>query len=231
MSTINFAARFEYLSAIETHWPEVLGSLRKKVFPVYLRCLESRGERLSVEKLRNLLNAPKRNRLPEMQPLAHAVRGWAKHFEFRDTWFRDVALQTMHGWDEGGAVSKWTYLPEELRPFQFQVNFGYWSPHLTSWTDYSRFADQKFSREKAAYRAAARKTWGEGSPSLSQHAVWTVLYQRDKSPAAIQRQHRKTTGRKVSTANILKCVHEFAAAAGLTLRGSKTRPPKNTTAG
>jgi hypothetical protein len=37
MSTINFAARFEYLSAIETHWPEVLGSLRKKVFPVYLR--------------------------------------------------------------------------------------------------------------------------------------------------------------------------------------------------
>jgi hypothetical protein len=39
MKTINFAARFDYISAIEAHWPQVLISLRERVFPVYLRCV------------------------------------------------------------------------------------------------------------------------------------------------------------------------------------------------
>jgi hypothetical protein len=33
--TINFAARFEYLSAIEAHWPDVMESLRLRAYPVY----------------------------------------------------------------------------------------------------------------------------------------------------------------------------------------------------
>jgi len=39
--TINFAARCEYLSAIELHWPEVMKSLRLDGFPVYRACLKA----------------------------------------------------------------------------------------------------------------------------------------------------------------------------------------------
>lgn len=41
---INFAARFEYLSAIEAHWPEVLKSLRDHTFPVYRACLGTESQ-------------------------------------------------------------------------------------------------------------------------------------------------------------------------------------------
>jgi hypothetical protein len=66
--------------------------------------------------------------------------------------------------------------------------------------------------------------WGEGQPKLSQSAVWTVLWQRGKSPEAIRTHYLKTTGKNVSLANIQLRVHAFADSAGLSLGTSKAGP-------
>jgi hypothetical protein len=39
--TINFAARCEYLSAIEVLWPDVMESLRLRAFPLYRKYFDS----------------------------------------------------------------------------------------------------------------------------------------------------------------------------------------------
>jgi hypothetical protein len=230
MNTINFAARFEYLSALEVHWPQVLSSLHKSVRPVYLRCFKSRGESAAMQKLAGLSEALRRGASPELEEVALAVRTWAEEFGFRDAWLQDVALQTMHSWVHGGDKAKWTYFPDELDMPKLQVDCGHWFPlrgflgHL-EWPEFKRLADATYRRAVAAYRALVRKQWGEAWPKLSQHAVWTVLFQRGESPGWIQLRRRSTTG-MVSLTNIMKCVHEFAAAAGLTLRAQKAGRPR-----
>jgi hypothetical protein len=232
--TINFAARFEYIGALEVDWPQVMTSLQEKVLPVYRRCLESRGESLALQTLVGLSDALGRGASPELQQVALAVRTWAEEHGFRDAWLEDVAVQSMHSWAHGGAESKWTYFPEDLVIPKFQVDFGHWFPvrgftGYAEWPQFKGGADRKYRRERAAYRARVRKVWGVGYSKLGQHAVWTVLWQRGRSPEAIQLKHFRTTRQKVSDSNISKCVHEFAAAAGLSLRVNKRGVPRNTT--
>jgi hypothetical protein len=59
---INFAARFEYLSAIEAHWPEVLKSLRDHTFPVYRACWERNPKSLALQTLARLSKASRNTR-------------------------------------------------------------------------------------------------------------------------------------------------------------------------
>lgn len=219
--TINFAARFEYVAALEVHWPQVMTSLQENILPVYRRCLESTGESLALQTLTGLCDALGRGASPELQQVALAVRTWAEEHGFRDAWLEDVAVQSMHGWAHDGAESKWTYFPEELVIPKFQVDFGHWFPGNAEWPKYKRIADRTYRCERAAYRARVRKVWGVGYSKLGQQAVWTVLWQRGGSPEAIQLKHFRTTGQKVSVSNIQKCVHEFAASAGLSLRVNK----------
>jgi hypothetical protein len=219
--TINFAARCEYLSAIEVHWPDVIKSLRLSVFPVYRACLETFVPSITLQSLAGLSDAVDRGAPSEINQVALAVRKWAEMHGFRDAWLRDVALQSMHNWARGGIKFKWTYLPEELGPVKFQPDFGYWIPFYTKWPEFKRLTDARYRRALALYRAEVRTLWGEGQPKLSQSAVWTVLWQRGKSPQAIRTRHFKTTGKNVSLANIQLRVHEFADSAGLSLRVSK----------
>jgi hypothetical protein len=234
MNTINFAARFEYISAIEIHWPEVLISLRQRVLPVFVRCLESRGDSTAIENLARLSDALERKSSPDLEQVAQAVRTWAEEFGFLDKWLQDVALQTMDSWARDKTKSNWTYSPEELRLLKFEVDFGVWFPvrgiegHL-DWLEFKQLVDTTYRRKLAAYRAKVRKMWGEGSSKLAEHALWTVRWQRGISPGRIQIDHRRATGVTLSTTNIQKAVHEFAAAAGLILRKRRGGGAKNTT--
>jgi hypothetical protein len=63
-----------------------------------------------------------------------------------------------------------------------------------------------------------------GKKSLGRHAVWTVLWQRQKSPEWIRNRELRVTGRSVTVANIQMRVHEFATGIGLKLREGKSGP-------
>jgi hypothetical protein len=227
--TINFAARFEYLSAIEVHWPDVMKSLRQRAFPAYRTWLERTSPETARPTLAGLSDALERGASLKINQLDGAIRRWAETHGFHDAWLRDVALQSMHGWARGGTASKWTYLPEELDTPGFQPNFGHWIPFYMSWPEFKRLADERYRREQAQYRAQVRTLWGEGQPKLSQSAVWTVLWQRGKSPEAIRMHHLRTAGKSVSLANIQLRIHAFAESAGLSLRASKAGRRVNVT--
>jgi hypothetical protein len=226
---INYAARCEYLSAIELHWTDVMESLRLNAFPVYRTCQEATDPDTVPQTLAGLSDAVERGASLEINQLESAVRTWAETHGFRDVWLRDVAIQSMHSWARGGTMSKWTYLPEELDTPRFQPDFGCWIPFFTKWPEFKRLTDERYRRAQAEYRSKVKTLWGEGQPKLSQSAVWTVLWQRGKSPEAIRIHHLKTTGKNVSLANIQLRVHAFADSAGLSLRASKAGPGVNVT--
>jgi hypothetical protein len=221
---INFGARFEYLSAIEAHWPEVLKSLRDSTFPVYRTCWERNPKSLALQTLARLSKASRNARPAAFRRVERAVRRWATAYGFRNTWILDAAVRSMYSWAFERGISKWTYFPEELDTPMFEPKFGYWIPLFQKWPEFKQSADAIYRREQANYRTEIRKLWGEGQPKLSQHAAWTVLWQRGKSPEAIRIYHLKTTGKNVSVANIQLRVHAFARSAGLTLRAAKAGP-------
>jgi hypothetical protein len=228
--TINFAARFEYVSAIEVHWPDVMKALQQDVLPDCRGALEIAEPDTALRTWASLSNAVEGGAPSEITRVELAIRTWAEHHGFRDGWLRDVALQTMQTWSRDGITPKWTYLPEELDTPSFRPSFGCWIPAHTKWLEFKRLTDKRYRRELALYRAKVRTLWGEGQPKLSQSAVWTVLWQQGKSPEAIQTHHRRTTGKSVSLANIQLRVRAFANAAGLTLRiGKAGSPAKNIT--
>ena len=222
--TMKLGARCEYLTAIEVHWPEVMKSLRQHTFPVYRRCLETTDPSTPLQSQSGLADALEDGASSQIEQVDLAVRTWAEMHGLQNLWLRDVALQTMHSWARGGPKSKWLYLPQELDSPRFQPDFGYWIPFYTPWPEYKRLTDERHRRELAQYRAAVRAVWGEGQPKLSQSAVWTVLWQRGKSPQAIRIHYRRTAGKDVSLANIQTRVHEFAESADVSLRASKAGP-------
>jgi hypothetical protein len=224
--TINFGARFAYLTAIETHWPEVMKSLLGDAFPLYEVAFKSAGAKIALETWARLLDALTRGASLEIKKAELAIRTWAEFHGFRDAWLHDFALHTMQNWALEGPTSHGKYLPEDLDIPALQLNLGHWMPHVAPWTEFSRITDKNYHTGKARYRAAIMTLWGEGQPKLSQSAIWTVLWQRGKSPGAIRIRHFKTTGKNVSLANIQSRVHGFANSAGLTLRLSTVGPRK-----
>jgi hypothetical protein len=216
---INFGARFDYMTALEMHWPEVLKSLRDEVFPAYRTCWERNPNSPDLQTLARLSEAE--NVRADVSEVAQAVRRWGKAHGFLDAWILDLAVHSMYRWVYERNISKWTYFPDALNTPRFEPKLGYWIPEHQKWSEFKRCADEIYRREQIKYRAEIRKLWGEGQPKLSQHAVWTVLWQRGKSPGAIQIHHLKTTGKRVSLANIQLRVRAFASSAGLTLRGAK----------
>jgi hypothetical protein len=127
----------------------------------------------------------------------------------QDDWILDAAIQTMHTWVRGGPVEKWGYVPKELKAPKFEPRFGYWFPQFLEWAEFKKLSGALYRRELASYRAEVRNMWGEGQSSLSEHAVWTVLWQQGKSPEAIRRLHFTKTGETLEGT-----IHATALAAG-----------------
>jgi hypothetical protein len=220
-ASINFAARFEYLQAIEQQRPEVLSDLLSQTFAAYQTYLQCNSKGSELLTLAQLTKALRKGPSPELIDFDQALHKWSNTHGLQDTWIWDAAVHTMYRWAQGGTVGKWGYFPEELDPLKFQPSFGYWIPQFAAWTDFKKLTDAIYRRALANYRAEVRKMWGEGHKSLSGSALWTVLWQQGKSPEAIRRRHFRTTGKKVSLAAIQLGVHAFAESAGVTLRRPK----------
>jgi hypothetical protein len=224
---INFGARFEYLSAIEAHWPDVLLSLNRDVFPVYQISWECNPNCTALQTLAELSKASSGS--GELNEGERAVRRWPKAHGIRDEWIWDAAVQTLQSWAHQERICKWTYTPAELDTPRFQVQFGFWIPFFMEWPEFKRMAGERYRRELANYRARIGKLWGQHQPKLSQQAVWAVLWQRGKSPQAISFYHLRTTGERVSRGNIQQSVHAFATSVGLSLRAAKAGRGPNIT--
>jgi hypothetical protein len=218
---INFAARFEYLKALEQHRPEVLNYLHRPTFVVYRTYLQANPKSTAIQTLARLSTALSQGVSPELSKVDQALRQWVNAHNLQDRWIWDAAIQTMDGWVRAGIDGKWGYFPEELDTPKFQPSFGYWIPAYTRWTEFKQVTGAIYRRELASYRAKVSQMWGERQVMLSEHAVWTVQWQQGRSPHAIKNRYFKTTGKTVSLANIQQAVHAFARAASLTLRKPK----------
>jgi hypothetical protein len=217
---INFGARFEYLKVIQEQGPDVLSDLQLP-FAVYRTYFESNPNSLALHTLAGLVTTLRNEPSRSLNDLDQALRKWSLTHGLQDDWILDAAIQTMHSWARGGPLGKWGYVPKELNAPKFESRFGHWVPQYLKWAEFKKISDGLYRRELASYRAKIRNMWGEGQSSLSEHAVWTVLWQQGKSPEAIQRLHFKKTGQTLSSVAIQKAVHELAASAGVTLRRPK----------
>jgi hypothetical protein len=220
----NFGARFEYLKALEEHWPTVLTDLREHTFAVYRRCSEAHPNTTALQNLDLLQAALRRRDGVEFEAVAEALEEWSGKHGFVDRWLQDAGMQTMDGWFHSQNAGKWKYFPEELDTPSFQPSFGLWLPAFSTWPEFEKITDEIYRRERNNYRATVRKLWGEDKPKVREHAIWTVQWQLGKSPEGIRNWHRHLIGQTVSVANIQLGVHAFTEAAGITLREPKAGP-------
>jgi hypothetical protein len=217
-NAINFGARFEYLKALEEHRPTVLTDLKEHTFELYGRCREAHPNTTALQNFDLLNAAVRRGDGVEFEAVVEALEEWAGKHGFVDPWLQDAGVQTMDGWVNGQNAGKWRYLPKQLDTPRFQPNFGFWIPFFGPWREFKTGTDKIYRRELVAYRAAVRRLWGEGKIKLPEHAAWTVRWQLGKSPEGILNWHRHRTGKTVAVNNIQQAVHDFAKAAGITLR-------------
>ena len=102
--------------------------------------------------------------------------------------------------------------------FELQLR-AVWIPGVATWASFRADAQTRLTKQLARYRKEVNEIWGSGSPKFAEHAIWTVLWQRGKSPGWIK--HNRKLG---SEANVQMRVHEFAKAIGLPLRKSHVGP-------
>src|SRR6266567_4271594 len=95
---ISFGARFEYMSALETHWPEVLRSLRDDTFPTYRTCWERNRKSSTLQNLARLSKASPKARPGGFRKVERSVHRWGKAHGFLDVWILDLAVQSMYHW-------------------------------------------------------------------------------------------------------------------------------------
>jgi hypothetical protein len=218
---IDFAARFEYLTAIEGQQPTVLTDLQTKIFPAYQECRRGLYNTTALQNLAQLSEAVHSGSGLAYKALADKLEEWAVAHKFLDMWLQDAGIQTLFGWFQSENIDRWRYFPDELDAPRLQVKFGQWIPSKTRWREFKKISDQIYRSRLLEYRAEGRRRWGEGNTKFQQHAAWTVKWQRGKSPEAIQIWHFHNTGKKVSRTAIQLAVHSFADAAGITLRKPK----------
>jgi hypothetical protein len=221
---VNFRGRFEYLEAIEEYWPETLRSLRAAALTPFVACVQvsSQPTPTTYAGLRHQLSD-----VPCIADVCSAVQSWATSQGIRDRWMFDAAVQTLAVWSKGNAKERWAYTPEMSG--EFNPTFGtMWLPSLMTWGEFKKVTDKQYREQLLDYRKRVACAWGSHSTAITQQAIWTVLFQRGKSPGEIRLWEMRERKRKLSEANIHVQVRAFAASIGVTLRPAK-HGPKNQT--
>ena len=214
---INFGARCEYLTAIQEHWPELLRSLQEQPLAAFRKRLDKVPRSVAEGNLAALERSP----CGELDELMAALGSWVEANQVRDRWIVEAAVQTLHHWALGGPIGKWLYHPKQLKSPRLEPHFGYWVPYFNSWREFQRGSHEIYRSALARYRSEVSTMWGTSKRNLSHQAVWTVLWQKGRSPAGIRRWHFRKAGKEVTEANIQIGVHAFAKAADLELRRPK----------
>jgi hypothetical protein len=187
----SFAARFEYLAAIEKEWPAVLRDLQQDALPVFQTHWESNVNRPAVQVSR----ARQKESSPGLDLIDQAVRRWADKYGFQDPWLWDAAIQTLHAWAQGRSVGRWNYFPQELDALRFEPQLGYWIPEFSSWAEFKKLTNAAYRQQLADYRAKVREVWGEGQTREPTRSVDSPLAAgkepRDCS-ASTFKEHRRS---------------------------------------
>lgn len=223
-TTKNYRGRFEYLDAAGEHWPQLLTSLRDHALEPF-DALMRRNPKLRPTSDSELRRAADQ---PEMTEVSRALEAWATSHDIRDGWILDAAVQTLVEWWRGNKKKGWFYTPQELNTLTFNPTFGTaWLPP-GHWDEFRKAAGDHFRKELKKYRDTVARLRGADRKTLSQQAIWTVLWQRGKSVGQIRLWEGRKHGRKPSEANIQRRVNKFAASIGLTLRPAIHGPQKKT---
>jgi len=217
---MNFRGRFEYLEAAREHWPELLGSLHSQALARFVEFREAyRGEvPLTYSALGGSIESE-----PKASEVCGALKSWADEYGISDAWLLDAAVQTLAVWASGGTEMRWHYLAPEV-PAPFQPAFGTaWVPPLTQWRDFKASTDKSYREQLQAYRQGVLRWWAAEAKGMPDQAIWTVLFQRGKSPGEI-RLWEQRKGHRIEEATIQMGVRRFAASIGLTLRAPRHGP-------
>jgi hypothetical protein len=89
---INFAARFEYLKALEQHRPEVLNYLHRPTFAVYRTYLQANPKSTAIQTLARLSTALSQGVSPELSKVDQALRQWVNAHNLQDRWIWEPNL-------------------------------------------------------------------------------------------------------------------------------------------
>jgi hypothetical protein len=212
-ASVNFQGRFFFLEAAEQHWPQLLTTLPWREWPRM-----QAGDR-----------RPESFQEVEDNPLygnwCVALLKWAEMHQMKATWIFDAVVETLTTAPVGSPPPRWWYTPDELPVPTFSLEFkAVWIPGWSPWPEFKAELQRTLVRRLEEYRKQVNETWGSGRHKLALHAVWTVLWQRGKSPEWIQKWNRTANSKSVSMANIQKSVHEFASSMDLALRQSRGGP-------
>src|SRR5437588_10705395 len=135
-SPVNFRGRFEYLTAKQKHWPDLLATLPRGT------CGPLRRDQ------RQLMAWPELGAIPELGSCVEALLKWARTHRVTDGWILDAAVQTMAYEDTG----RWHYLAGEILVPKFAPEFGYWLPEGVSWKEFQNQTKRHFTEQLKLYR-------------------------------------------------------------------------------
>jgi hypothetical protein len=211
-ASVNFQGRFFFLEAAEQHWPRLLTTLPWREWPR----MQAEGRLKSFHEV-------------EGNPLygdwCVALLKWSEMHQLKANWLFDAAVETLTRTPAGSPPSEWRYTPEELPIPKFEMKFhAVWIPGVLKWPEFKAQLEKMLVHRLEEYRKQVDETWGSGRHKMHLHAIWTVYWQRGKSPKWIQMWNRKINPKSVSMANIQKSVHEFASSIDLVLRQSRSGP-------
>jgi hypothetical protein len=244
---LSWRGQFEFLRAIQTHWPEFWESLKRDVFDAceYFAVAEQHG-------------FPS----PEMKfVVEQRFASWCRSVGIADQWLVSAGHSTLITWAQWGAHrDQWlsnpkfpcfTYYPE--RSQDHSSGYPAFSPVIVdpyaiatiteaenteiskdpnlkdmfhafapreSIQDFKKRMHDQFERQLSQYARVYQRHVGLGR-LVKRDAIMTVLYQRGKSLGEIKLWQGRQPGQKLGLEAIRKAITEFAASIDLKLRLAK----------
>jgi hypothetical protein len=227
------AARHVYLNALQSEWPEVLGSLHEDVFPRLVELWSERlvdSSELFSKKLKQFEDALADKKLDK------ALRSWAMAFSVKDDWMLENARTTMYmyGANWKDPTEEWpTWIQQgpnhlmERQTFEMAFN-GWWIPTenggLQTWDEFAGNFRTELNKGLNAYRKSQSARFGVLKENAGRDARWTVRYQKGTLAVEIAKELPSAYGDPEQT--VWKAIDRFAKEINLTLRQNRRRTQK-----
>jgi hypothetical protein len=217
-SQFNMHGRYAYLEALGLYCPEMMATLRRDVYPLYI-------PPSGITTVGPMLDAYIRIECDQsMALLREKLAYWADHFYVRDSWLLDAVMTTMRWAHRNEQIMNcwdaWLYMDEGIPLFNPHLDGGMWLPYeyggRESWEAFSGRITSDLARQLNEYRSVVNQRYGVASTQTKAHAHWTALFQRGQSAASIA---QNLSARYANpTEAVKRAIYRFSSGIGLTLR-------------
>lgn len=154
-----------FLGAVARIEPDVLGSLKRGPYNVWVERAKGRKQKADLDE---------------------SLRVWSHRWELTDPWCEKWARDTLEWWDSQDDEKFSQWCPESyfsnLNIFgreSFSFCYEHWSPSDERWTTYAARAKKEFNRALTTHRQDVELIMGEAPTTLhsTEHFEWLALYQ------------------------------------------------------